>query len=216
MKILRKLIGPVLLAAIILLAVRGLLVAHIQLPAYTNLSGLYPGQHAWVALTSYGLRVPGERWWGYHRWGYRMPQKGESLLFTLSANGNAAHAYPGICRALPGDTVWIDPNRQLILSGAVTSEAKPFIVPGRSHDVTVTPYNARLLCYIMRHYERCRVRIDQYNRLYLDGKLLRRVRLARDYYWVETLPHSYVLIPHDALKGKIIPMKKSKGQGKKE
>lgn len=207
MKILRKFIGPVLLAAVALLAVRGLLVAHTQLPPYSALPGMNPGQHVWVLRTSYGLRLPGERWWGYHRWGYARPAVGDALLFTLPPA--SANSYVGTCRALPGDTVWIDPVRQRILPGRTSPDAEALTIPGEDLSLRVTPSNARLLSYIMRRYEHCRVVTDQHGNLYLDGRRMSRVRLARDYYWVETLPDSFVLVPHDALVGKIVPMKSS-------
>lgn len=210
MKFLCKLIGPVLLAAVVLLAVRGLLVAHTQLPPYSALPGMKPGQRVWVTLTSYGLRVPGEGLWGYHRWGYRSPAEGDALAFTLPPEGDATprDTYVGVCRALPGDTVWIDPVRQLILPGRTSPDAQPIVIPGRQRGVTVTPANAHLLRYIMRHYEHCRVVTDQQGALYLDGRRINTVHLARDYYWIETLPDSFVLVPHDALIGKIVPMKR--------
>ena len=90
MRYLRHIVCPVLLTVVLLLAVRGLLINHIRLPEDTAVRGLLPGQRAFVSLTYYGLRLPGEQWWGYHRWGYRVPEVGEFILFNLPASIPAA------------------------------------------------------------------------------------------------------------------------------
>ena len=57
----------------------------------------------------------------------------------------------------------------------------------------------------MRQYEHCTsVEVDTLGHLLLGGQPLTRVRLMRDYYWVETCPDSFVLVPHDALVGKVV------------
>ena len=93
MKLLRKIILPVLLAAILLLAVRGLLLCHMRLPDNAALPGLEPGGHVLVCLTYYGLRLPGEPLWGYHRWGYAEPEVMDNVVFAPSATaGNTRSA----------------------------------------------------------------------------------------------------------------------------
>lgn len=111
----------------------------------------------------------------------------------------------GVCRALPGQTVWIDPVRRIVIPGRTSPDAQPIVIPGQNHSVRVTPYNARLLAYIMRQYEHCTsVEVDTLGHLLLGGQPLTRVRLMRDYYWVETCPDSFILVPHDALVGKVV------------
>lgn len=206
MKTLRKLILPVLIAAVSLLAVRGLLLTHMRMEGADAPAGMQPGSHVLVSLTWYGLRLPGESLWGYHRVGYRVPAEGDPLVFTLPDEQTAA----GTCRAVPGDTVWTDPVRRLILPARTSPDAQPFIVPGRGRSVAVTPANAHLLCRLMRRYEGSQVRIDQHARLWLKGTELRRVRPTRDYYWIETRPDHYALVPHSALVGKIVTTLKLK------
>lgn len=209
MKILRKYIGPLLLAIVLLLAVRGLLVAHMQLPAGNAVSGLPSGQHVWVVRTAYGLRVPGEKLWGYHRWGYKMPQEGDAVLFNLpSSDGliSSGHQVAGVCRSVPGDTIWIDPTRQLILPGRTSPDALPLAVPAKDKSVNIAPHNARLYAYILRSYENGHTKVDQNNRFFINGEQVRSFRFAHDYYWIETLPDSFLLVPHEALVGKIFPM----------
>lgn len=209
MNIVRKYIAPLLLAVILLLAVRGLLVTHMRLPADVQLPGLRAGSHVLVSRTSYGLRLPGEALWGYHRWGHRSPSVGETLVYTRTepAPDGRTHVIAGICRALPDDTVWIDPVRRLILPGRTSPDAVPFIIPGRGLTVSVTPANATLLTRILRRYEGTQAKVDQHGRIWLRKDTLTRVSTARDYYWVETAPDRYDLVPHDALVGKLIPLR---------
>lgn len=207
MKRLRTIICPVLLTVFLLLAVRGLLVCHMSMPAGCAVPGFLPGQHVLVSLTYYGLRLPGESLWGYHRWGYRVPEAGEALVFLLPEPkrpaGEGART-AGVCRALPGDTVWIDPERKIYIPGRTSPAAQPVVIPGRRNKVRVTPYNARLLAYLLRQYEHCKATVDSRNRIVLNKEPVASVRFARDYYWVETAPDTYVLVPHDALVGKIV------------
>ena len=103
MKFLRKIILPVLLAAILLLAVRGLLLCHMRLPDNAALPGLKPGGHVLVSLTYYGLRLPGESLWGCHRWGYAEPEVMYNVVFEPSATAGGpqrALLMAGTCRAL--------------------------------------------------------------------------------------------------------------------
>lgn len=215
MKILRNLIGPVLLAIILLLAVWGLLIAHMKIPAGTNVAGLPAGQHVWVLRTAYGLRLPGEKIWGYHRLGYKTPQAGDAVLFNLpSANGmsSSGQKVAGVCRNVPGDTVWTDPLRKLILPGRTSPDALPITVPASGESVRIAPHNARLYASIMRLHEKKNAKVDRRKRLYLNGKECDSVTFARDYYWIETLPDSFLLVPHEALIGKIVPMRKETGK----
>lgn len=211
LSLVRKYLICILSAALLLLAVRGLLVTHMRLPADHAVGDLPAGSHVWVTLTNYGLRLPGESLWGYHRWGYGAPQVGETLLFTDLYRDEGRNLYErpmaGICRALPGDTIWTDPVRRLILPGRTSPDALPFIIPGRHTATSVTPHNARLLARLMRRYEQCPVKVDERGRLWLRRQQVHSIHTTRDYYWIETLPDQYTLVPHDALVGRIHPMK---------
>lgn len=207
MKFIRTLVCPVLLTASLLLAVRGLLVTHVQMPPDTAVYGLHPNQHALVSLTYYGLRVPGENIWGYHRWGYRMPEMGDAILFYLpwqKGQPKPGVKTVGICRALPGETVWIDPVRQIVLPARTSPDAQPIVIPQRGLRIQITPYNARLMAYLLRTYEKGRAEANNRGELTIDGEKVNFVKTTRDYYWIETRPDAYALVPHDALVGKII------------
>ena len=187
---------PYVVLALLLLVVRFCLLGHARMVG---------GQHALVGLTYYGLRVPGEGFWGYHRWGYRVPAEGDPLVFTVDDGHHTPMTMAGVCRALPGQTVWIDPVRRIVIPGRTSPDAQPIVIPGQNHSVRVTPYNARLLAFIMRQYEHCTsVEVDTLGHLLLGGQPLTKVRLMRDYYWVETCPDSFILVPHDALVGKVV------------
>lgn len=218
MKFIRTLVCPVLLTASLLLVVRGLLVTHVQLPPDTAVYGLQPNQHVLVSLTYYGLKVPGEAIWGYHRWGYRVPEWGDAILFNLprpKVQHGPGPETVGICHALPGETVWIDPVRQKVLPARTSPDAQPIVIPQRGRRIKITPHNARLMAYLLRTYEKGRAEANAQGELLIDGEKVHSVKTTRDYYWMETRPDAYVMVPHDALVGKIIyahPVKKPNGK----
>lgn len=196
-----RMICPVLLAALLLLVVRGLLLSQVRLPARTALPGLHGGERVWVSLTAYGLRLPGESLWGYHRWGHGTPNRGDAVAWRLPGSTQSS---TGVCHALPGDTIWTDPVRQKILPARTSVDAQPLCVPGRGVSIQVSPANARLLAYLLNTYEGCPARVTPSARLLLHGNECRQVRFTRDFYWVETQPDIYLFIPHEALTGRIV------------
>ena len=207
MKYLRKIILPILLAAILLLAVRGLLLCHMRLPDNAALPGLEPGGHVLVCLTYYGLRLPGEPLWGYHRWGYAEPEVMDNVVFAPSATAGKPPEVPfmaGTCRAVPGDTVWFAPVRRLVLPARTSPDAQPIVVPGKGRSVHVTPHNARLLAWLLQTYEHSRVTLTREGGLQMAGSRLKRVRTSQNYYWIETQPDTFRLVPHCELVGKIV------------
>lgn len=218
MKYIRTIVCPVLLTVVLLLAVRGLLVNHVRMPADAAVEGFAPRQHLLVSLTYYGLRLPGETLWGYHRWGYRVPAKGDPVLFYLpwqKGQPRPGLQAVGFCRALPGDTVWIDSAAQKILPARTSSGAQPLVIPGRNRKVKITPYNAKLYAFILRTYEHTAATVDARRRLMIRDVPLTHLTTCRDYYWMETRPGAYVLVPHDALVGKIIYGYKTKARSAK-
>ncbi|MDD7079158.1 MAG: S26 family signal peptidase [Prevotella sp.] len=190
-----KWMSPYVVLIIIIAAIRLLLIAPVQLPCH---------QQALVSLTYYGLRLPCEELWGYHRWGYRQPSHGDSIVFTCTDAQGQQLTLIGCCKALPGETIWIDPERRIIIPGRTSPDAQPICIPSSHRSIMVTPYNAHLLAYLMQNYEHCNtVRVNKFGQLELDGQPMKRVKLLRDYYWVEMPPDSFTIIPHDALVGKV-------------
>lgn len=200
-----KILIPALLAATLLLAVRFLLFMHLRIPRDCQVDGYRSGQHVGVNLLAYGLRVPGERLWGYHRWGYAQPAEGERLVCRYVGSGTL---FLATCRALPLDTVWIDPVRQRILPARTSPDACPIVMPRAGRSVTVTHANARLLAYLLQAFEHGHARADASGRLVLDGRVLRSVRFTTDYYWVETSRDSFLIVPHEALVGRAVSLGK--------
>lgn len=214
MSLFRKYVSSVLLTVLLLLAVRGLLVTHMRLPSDAALPGFIPRQHVFVNRLSYGLRLPGTQLWGYHRWGNSMPQVGDCILFNLPRSAGYIFAgvpTVGVCRALPGDTVWLDPMRKLVLPARTSPDAQPLVIPGPSGSVTVTPANVHLLAHVMQRYEQFHVAVQGNSQLMLNGKPQQKVKLSRNYYWIEMRPDAYALVPHELLIGKIMPIARKKG-----
>lgn len=189
-------VRPFIIVLLLFLIVRFCLLTIVVLPS---------NHKAFVSLVSYGLRVPGENLWGYHRLGYCAPEKGDEVLFTLASGANNETLFSGKCVALPEDNIWIDPVEQRFLPGKTSPDAQPICIPKQGKNITVTPYNVRLLAYLMSHYEACKnVKITPHSCLQLEGKTLQTVRMLNDYYWIEILPDSFVMVPHNALMGKVI------------
>lgn len=206
MKNLRKLIAPVLLAIFVLLVVRGLFVTTVFLPPVFSRCHIRSSYYAWVVRTTYGLRIPGEKLWGYHRIGYAKPQRQDTLLFDLPKGEQMA----GICKGLPGDTLWANPASHNIETVCPSPDAKPFVVPGRGIEIKVEPHNARFVAYVLRSYENVKAKVDQQGRLWIDGKERTSVKFTQDYYWVETFSDTHDIVPHKALIGKVYPIEATK------
>lgn len=187
---------PYVVLICLCVGLRLVLIAPVQLPNR---------QHALISLTYYGLRVPGETIWGYHRWGYRLPAHDDEVVFTCTDKHGNELTLTGRCHALPGETIWIDTERRIIIPGRTSPDAQPISIPGQQQSIKVTPHNARFLAFIMQQYEHCNsVKINKNGQLELDGQPISRVKLMRDYYWIEMQPDSFMIIPHDALVGKMI------------
>lgn len=187
---------PYVIVLTLLLITRFFIVSHMRLPNQG---------HALVSLTYYGLRLPGEALWGYHRWGYANPENGDQVVFTCTNKNGQKLTLTGVCYATPGEFVWIDPVRKIYIPGRTSPDAQPIKIPAKEQIVRVTPYNARLLAYVMQHYEACNtVNVNDRGQLELDGQPMTRVKLLRDYYWIEMQPDSFLIVPHDALVGKVV------------
>ncbi len=95
---------PVVLAAVLLLAVRSLLLMQVSVGEGTAVRGMESGGRALVSLTWYGLRLPGERFYGYHRLGYAVPQRGEAVAYRALGG---ADLRVGVCRAVLADSACV-------------------------------------------------------------------------------------------------------------
>lgn len=137
-KFVRRIILPLLVAAVLLFGARFLLLGHFKLPA-TSEEG---NAHALVSLTYYGLRLPGESIWGFHRLGFRVPSRGEWIVYRpLGEKETKA----GICEAIPGDTLWAVPEGKKFLPTRTTSDAQAFVIPAKKFLVSTSPGNYVLI-----------------------------------------------------------------------
>lgn len=191
---------PVLPAVILLLAVRFLLLMHLRIPADNAVCHLQRGQHVLVSLTYYGLRLPGEQWIGYHRWGHRLPSPGERVVFSR-ANGGAT---TGVCRALPGDTVWIDPQRRRVLPARTSPDAQVVVIPRKGQTVRVSPSNAFFYATLLNNSEQVFAEVGANGELMVNCNEMSEIIFSNDYYWLETAPDVYDIVSHKALIGKVV------------
>lgn len=195
---------PVLLAAVLLLAVRFLLFMHVRLPERYETKHLPAGSHVAVFLPSYGLRLPGEDLWGYHRCGAVQPEEGDLMLCRFQGSNEF---FLAVCRSLPLDTLWVDVVRKKILPGKTSPDAQAVAIPKRHCPMPVRPCNARIYAFLLRSFEHSMAEVSKDGTLVCNGRSLKTVRFTTDYYWVETQPDSFLLIPHEALVGKAFPIK---------
>lgn len=195
-----QVLRPVLLGAVLLLGVRYFWVMQMQMPQVCRVEGLSAADRVLVDLTAYGLRLPGESIWGYHRLGHATPSRGHYVAYRTSPDAPIA---VGICRALPADTLYFDPVRRKVLPARTSPDAEILVIPGRDRPIEVTPHNARLLHFVMRHHEKCRVVLHNGTSLTLDGRPLPLARFSDDYYCLETAPGLFTLVPHVALVGRL-------------
>lgn len=195
---------PYLVCLLVLLTVRFCLLTHLRMPPDSTVQGIPAQSHLIVSLTYYGWRIPGESLWGFHRLGYRIPEKGDAVVFTLPDKNGNNHPIVGICQTLPGETIWIDPVRKMILPARTSPDAQPIIIPGRNQSIEVTPHNIHLLEYLINTFEQGKTTINEKGQLLIEGKHVRRVIMGNDYYWIETHTDNFVLVPHKALVGKVV------------
>ncbi len=167
--------------------------------------GLMPGDRVLVGRLAYGLRLPGDRWWGACRWGHGTVRKGDySAFYDPAAYGpeDRRAVRVGQIVAVPGDTLWVDPVRRGLLPGRTTTDARPIPVPGAGTTVNVTPWNARLLWNTLRRHEGLHVVLVADTALRFDGRLLRGVRFSQDYYWADG-SEAYGFVPASSLVGRV-------------
>lgn len=131
-KFVRRIFLPLLVAAVLLFGARFLLLGHFKLPTTSDEGNA----HALVSLTYYGLRLPGENLWGFHRLGFRVPARGELIVYKPLGEKEAK---AGICEALPGDTLWAVPDEKKILPTRTSSEAQAFVIPTKKFLVSTSP-----------------------------------------------------------------------------
>lgn len=201
----RTLILLSLLLTAVLLAgtVRALLVTQYVVTA-TDAPDLLPGDRVLVNRVAYGLRLPGDRWWGLRRLGNGRAEEGDYIAFYDPQGYGPEDRRPvrvGQVLAAPGDTLWLDPARRSLLTARTTTDARPVPIPAAGTLVDVTPWTARLLWRTLRQHEHRPAVLVGDTALRLGGRLLRRVRVRQDYYWTEGSAQAG-LVPASSLVGR--------------
>lgn len=202
-------LAAALLAVVIL---RSLVLSQFRVTTEGNSPTLEQGDRVLVSRTYYGLRLPGEGLWGYHRWGMRYPRPGEWMVFYDPSDRRTPESRCRVCiarcEAAPGDTVWIDPVRHRVMPWQTTTSAQPLRIPHAGSRIKVTPVNARLLWNAMRLHEHCRVVLLNDTALRFDGRRLEYAFFSQPYYWAFA-PDGYDsscfgLVPHTSLIGRAL------------
>ena len=178
-----KLVLTIAVAMLTVWLLWALLAFQIVVSTTTEKPLLYPGDRILVSRTSYGLRWPMERLFGYRRSRFSRPHKGDIIAFNDPLSPNSVISERplciGTCVALPGDTVWLPWH-----SATDTAALHSFIVPGRNTPVAVRPWNAKLLANTLHMHEGANVCFDCDTSLVVDGLKISKANFTQDYIWV--------------------------------
>lgn len=103
------LIGVALIVALL----RGCVATSYLIPSAGMENSLLRGERILVNKWSYGLRLPGMRWMGYHRWRERNVKKNDIIVFNNPANFlepiiDRREIFISRCIGTPGDTLLVD------------------------------------------------------------------------------------------------------------
>ncbi len=153
---------------------------------------LMAGDRVLVARFAFGLRLPLDALFGYHRLSPTLPRQGEPIVFNdpLGKRRNISDRplCVGTCTALPGDTIWLPWGSD----GTCRKAAKhyPFVVPGKGITIDIHPWNIVMLANALHLYEQKNVCWDCDSLLVIDGQQVRNVSFADDYIWVSSNGHT--------------------------
>ena len=130
----------------------------------------------------------------------KRPQAGDRVAFRHQQQPEGPVCL-ATCTALPGDTVWMDTDRQRVSSRRRSRTDKPLVVPAAGQEIEITPHNARPLFHLLRK-EGAFVTLRHNNDILIDGRKVKTATFLNDYYWLETQQVPYGLVPYRALVGK--------------
>lgn len=158
------------------------------------------GSLVFVNRWSYGLRLPLPSLAGYARWLPEPMEKGDQVAFDNPLEAGSLEfrqVFVGRCSAAPGDTLHLP-------LGA-------WRIPRRGEYAEVTEASKLILQEALLRYERLQAVVGSDGRLYVEGRPARKVRLTRDYYWMQTADpdrlidsRTFGLIPMELVIGRII------------
>ncbi len=184
-------LSVILVAALVVLAVRILGVSLIAVPDDSACPVFLPGDRVTVGKASYGLRLFPMRQWGYVRLGGRQVERGEWVAFNDPSDG-----YPdtlciderpvmlAYCAARPGDSLWVDrKGRVLRLRPIGHRFCKVVELPRKYAYVHITPDNVRWYSHIINLHEGLESTVKG-DSLFVDGHHVTAFRFGHDYYWM--------------------------------
>lgn len=180
-----------LAAAVVVGLVRIFALASFRLP---------DGHLVWVNRWSYGLRLPFTSLLGYARIGEQPIEKGDRVAFDSpleTGDFEFRQVFVGYCAAGPGDTLRLRHGY--------------FRIPRKGEYVEIDETNCLLIQEVLQRHEKIRAIVGSDGHLYIDGMPIRKVRLTRDYYWMqnpEPFPlidsRTFGLLPIELVIGRII------------
>ncbi len=191
MKRYRGLIPALVLAVLAVLGLRLFLVSLLVIPQDGERPVFRAGDRVWVSRLSYGLRLPGMRWWGYVRLFPRAVSAGEWVAFnnpvdTVEAVTDAREVFVGRCLAAPGDTVWINTlGKASCVRNRRTGCVWPLTVPAKGRRIKVEPWNAYMYARTINAHEPVKAAVID-NKLCVDGRIVDSYRFQKDYCWMTT------------------------------
>lgn len=149
---------------------------------------LIAGDRVLVARCAFGLRLPLDALFGYHRLSPTLPQQGDLIAFNdpLGKKRNISDQplCIGTCTAQPGDTIWLPWNSDRTCRKA--AKHYPFVVPGKGIPIDIHPWNIVMLANALHLHEQKNVCWDCDSLLVVNGQPVRKVSFAEDYIWISS------------------------------
>lgn len=211
MRNLLKFVATLIVTFLVMFTFRALVFTIYTVP-YDGLEpALKQGDRVLVNRWSYGLRTGGWNVFPYARLVKQPMSEGDVVAFnnpldTIDSVNNKV-VYVCRCEAIPGDTVWIDKNR-------------PIVIPGRCHMVRVEKWNIHLLCntYQMYEHKQAEIRNDT---LFVNGRETHCALFSQNYYWMQSLcKNNYIdsryfgMVPESHIIGRAVTVIFSKDSRK--
>lgn len=171
------------------------------------------GDRLLVSRTSYGVRLPFPEYTNYRRLGSGTPERGDWMAFNMPYDSLNEISNRTVCiaqcLALPGDTVWL--TKDMKVSRRQSKDSYPFVVPAKGRRVSITKWNARLVCNTINLHEPCHCAELKGDTLLIDGHTTNYVVFTQDYFWVFSGmqsntddSRSYGLAPQNHIIGKVM------------
>ena len=140
------------------------------------------GDRLLVSRTSYGVRLPFPEYTNYRRLGSGMPERGDWMAFNMPYDSLNEISNRTVCiaqcLALPGDTVWL--TKDMKVSRRQSKDSYPFVVPAKGRRVSITKWNARLVCNTINLHEPCHCAEIKGDTLLIDGHTTNYVVFTQD------------------------------------